>query len=708
MDYRPLNRRNKPPVPQLSGRVALGQPTRTLNLENAGKSPTPVPQLSGSTGKGGDDVKAYMARTKEERATEARLKREQASRRKKTIALQLELVEKGRTRALNVVGSRKPSEARPPWNGTFASRATESRTASRNTPPRVRRQAVFKPLTPQATVWREDARFPDALGTMAGGHEDSIIEYAYGRTLAASLVGSSQGGESLRGSVAASDATSVEPQLPPRPLSTSIDLTQASRSRSAASSKGSGQLSSKGAVDTGPSGGRGRLSGDTTAKRARIELLLDKLDVLAARAQSIASVDAPPPALAPPLRPEDVEDGSGLGEKSDSPRDTNEPPRVADIVHSPGTSAEAQEPASTDWATSNKFCIGPSVARPSAQDQTTAARTRAILASPPQPSLKPLLRPDSVQPAPASPPTRPSPPVARSDAPSHDSRSFRHQRVEQALESLAREAEEAFCAAMRSIDASPPRSPSPYQEPLCPGPRPMLTPRAAPSPYEDAAADALIGRYTQWRRADEASSIGAAARAVLEDSYGGLEVYGGSSAGLVDMVAHSVLDRAREAAEEETRTRQEAAEAIEAARRQAEADEAVALAEALRRREEEEEAEAEAAAAATTAAAAAAAVARAEAARQQVAEEADEAAPWHDEGEAFLDGPQSQREPCTPPRPEGSEMRLSPGSLQRQFLAELHLHETLVASQLQVRKAVAFLKEAGYAGTHKNGASVPR
>jgi hypothetical protein len=468
---------------------------------------------------------------------------------------------------------------------------------------------------------------------------------------------------------------------------------------------------------------------------------LEKLDVLAARAQSIAS-DGAQSIANPPEESDDADDSSRNGFAAAATRaasavaehtklaeaeadvadggreeavaapasnqgDGGEP--LAVFVPADPVARAARRRASPDVTLPLASTFGLSAVRPSAQDQSTAAATRAIFAPQPQ-HPSPPQPPSSLQPTRHTSP-QPSPPVAsapRSPGSSGESRAG----VALALEALAREAEDDFRAAMRAIGASPPRSPSPDDaspprdwprvrravgQPLSPearSPPAALTSRA--NPAEDAAADALIGRYTQWRRRDELSAVGAAARAVLEDAAPGLEVYGGHRGGLLDLVARSVLERAREAAEVEARERREAQQAAEDARREAQEDAAAAAAEAEAHRKAEEEAEAEAAYAADQdaekAASAAAEAARKQAAAGAAAEASAEeydADRWRRVEAEFGEAREAHKpEPATPPCGVAStaKQQVSPGSLQRQLLAELHLHETLVASQLQVRQ----------------------
>jgi hypothetical protein len=182
----------KPPVPQLSGRrVAPLVATRSLNLDNAGRGLDRT-TLGSTTGQGstskGEDLKAYIARTKEERAAAARLKRELVARRQVSIVRQLERVETQRRSALRE-GVRAASVVRPPWNNTFATRAAESRAAenraAERSAPRTRPQAAAAPAPRKLLSPRRDDSLHsvDALGAMQRSQEDSIVDYARGASL---------------------------------------------------------------------------------------------------------------------------------------------------------------------------------------------------------------------------------------------------------------------------------------------------------------------------------------------------------------------------------------------------------------------------------------------------------------------------------------------------------------------------------------------
>ena len=580
---------------------------------------------------------------------------------------------------------------------------------------------------------------------------------AGGGTLS-SLVGSFRG--SLRGSedsgVQSSVAPSIEKSannsaLPPRPLSTSVDLSvaTATKARSNVLSLESSQMRQTLPQTSAPEAARALDSGDG-AKRARIESLLGKLDSLAARAQSIASdgawvnpvkesktsdtssqesfavaavraVDAVVEHGA--LADADTADDDGESQEASvsTTRSSKEMQgvemtlveRLSPRPPAASTAGRSASPGATQ-VLSTRF--DPSLAYPSEQDEATAAATRAVLAPSPQqplPQQKTLYRssPQSVLPeVEASTPT--------SNQPKSKSRS----EVERALETLAREAEDDFQAAMNSIGGSPPnsslhatrrerekREAELFLVPEAKQSTPTVTSEAAIA--ENVATDVMIERFTRWPRQDELNSMGAAARAVLEDAAPGLEVYGGQNSGLLDIVARRVLDRASEAKELEARERWEVQQAIDSARREAREDAAAAAAEAAARREAEEQADLEEEAyareqEAERAAAAAAAVelARKESAAKAAAEASAGAIEEEEDqrqGNHFGDAePTELRSSCgavpgTPPSRQLATPRceVSPGSLQRQLLAELHLHETLVSSQVQVTKHVLYTLE---------------
>jgi len=172
--------------------------TRSLNLENAGReldrntlTVTKGKTLDQSTvrhtrtAKPGD-VKAYMEKTKAERAAAARLKREQSAHRQQSIVKQLERVESQRRKALKE-GARATKQVRPPWNNTFATRkvedrAIESRTYERSVPRNTRPRTVAAPTTrTQPSQRHEDTMASmDALGAMQRSYEDSIVDIAHG------------------------------------------------------------------------------------------------------------------------------------------------------------------------------------------------------------------------------------------------------------------------------------------------------------------------------------------------------------------------------------------------------------------------------------------------------------------------------------------------------------------------------------------------
>ena len=576
---------------------------------------------------------------------------------------------------------------------------------------------------------------------------------AGGGTLS-SLVGSFRG--SLRGSEDSGAHSSVAPsvdtsahngaQLPSRPLSTSVDLSvaTATKARGNVLSLESSHMSQTLPHPLAPEAAPVLENGDGV-KRARIESLLGKLDSLAARAQSIASdgawVNAVKESKTPDTSSQDsfgvaamraadaVVEHRGLAEAGSAADDDSDDASVATTATS-SNEMQGAEAGAREWfsqgteatpvekvpcvkatqALSTRFEL--SLAYPSEQYEASAAATRAVLGPlPRQPS--PLRTSHRTSPHSVLPEVHSS--TRGSSQPGKKSRS----EVERALETLARDAEDDFHAAMNSIGGSPPISSlhAKRWEHEKQEAEQFLIPEAKQSTptvesqatiAENVAADVMLERFTRWPRQDELNSMGAAARAVLEDAAPGLEVYGGESKGLLDIVAQRVLDRASEAAELEAKERREAQEAIDTARREAQEEALKAAAEAAARREAEEKADREEAYAieqeAERAAVAAAAVelARKESiARAAAAEEEEEAfaaaieqeSSWQgnlgDVGTAGMQGGYGAN-PGTPPSSHSApaQCEVSPGSLQRQLLAELHLHETLVSSQLQVVKPV--------------------
>ena len=174
--------------------------TRSLNLDNAGRELdrnalklTKGKTLDQATVRHirttkADDVKAYMEKTKAERAAAARLKREQSAHRQQSIVKQLERVESQRRSALKE-GVRATKQVRPPWNNTFATRKVEGRTtegrAFERSAPRTRpRTVAAAPTRTQPFQWHDDSAVSiDALGAMQRSRENSIVDVAHGAKL---------------------------------------------------------------------------------------------------------------------------------------------------------------------------------------------------------------------------------------------------------------------------------------------------------------------------------------------------------------------------------------------------------------------------------------------------------------------------------------------------------------------------------------------
>ena len=292
-------------------------------------------------------------------------------------------------------------------------------------------------------------------------------------------------------------------------------------------------------------------------------------------------------------------------------------------------------------------------------------------------------------------------------------------------EALASAAEEDFRAALRAIGAEFPVSPShrnaPPARPAKESPAPR---RAAASPAihavaeADHIADALISSH--FRKTEGSTTV----QSVLDaDTYKGLAVYGVKSGGLIDMVATAILSQAT-AAERLAKTDLTAAEAATAAEGGGDGSEdsedsedgslvapgdldttggqvngdiadsslllgrgatltqnAVALDWTQYR---------------TQAVALAHAAVRTSGGNDQSSSDGEGPGDFRpEEGDTPRSMPRghvaSERPPERPDRVLSEarpKLMLSPGSLQQQLLAEMHLHESLVSSQLEVRSCL--------------------
>ena len=241
-------------------------------------------------------------------------------------------------------------------------------------------------------------------------------------------------------------------------------------------------------------------------------------------------------------------------------------------------------------------------------------------------------------------------------------------------EAMAHAAEEDFRVAMRAIGVDVPPSPA-----AAPPSRPRASPKqpARLDPETAALADRFIEQH--FIETDVVADV------LAEDSYTGLAVYGVASGGLLDMAATTILTRAADAEKEQRRAKEKAEAAAAEAAAKAAAGAASLLAEEL----EASDLLAEPLAMSLAAEDSASTDRETPLHRTTAAASTTQFA-LPAKAEAVVD---RWREESPPRSARAVPGRLSPGSLQRQLLAEMHLHETLVASQLGVAELEAAERE---------------